>query len=362
MCNHSENRRANANTRLKAISEKIKSLDFQDCKVRVLNVDSQASYSNIVVQVIGEMSNKSEPHHKFVQTFVLAEQPNGYFVLNDIFRYLNDDEDEIVEDEEPQPEVLAEQAPTPAEGLTEPEPHVDDQVVTEDAAEEVDEKLEDERSEELQEDAADINGDDHLAATDEPLDEPEEESTQDALATDTTEQDTTEQPAEPEAASAASNDSSAEAAAPVQVPAPVSEAAPTKKTWASMLGGGVQKPAVPALPIAAPAQPKAPRPTQPAATSKTSAEPAPAQATTPVSASTPTSQSNGWQTAESKKSNRPQNKVGTEGTTLAYIKNVNEKVDARILREVLENFGELKYFDVSRPRVSILPSLFLSVC
>src|ERR1700712_232330 len=148
---------------MQAISDKIKSLDFQDCKVRVLNVDSQSSFSNIVVQVIGEMSNKSEPHHKFVQTFVLAEQPNGYFVLNDIFRYLNDDEDEIVEDEQPQVEDPAEQAPTPAEGLSEAQPHTDDQAVTEDAAEKVDEKLEEEQSEIPHEDAVDINGDDDAA-------------------------------------------------------------------------------------------------------------------------------------------------------------------------------------------------------
>ena len=45
-------------------------------------------------------------------------------------------------------------------------------------------------------------------------------------------------------------------------------------------------------------------------------------------------------------------KVGSDQISLAYIKNVNEKVDARVLKEVLETFGELKYFDVSRPRVS----------
>ncbi|KAL8954599.1 MAG: hypothetical protein Q9193_007180, partial [Seirophora villosa] len=45
------------------------------------------------------MSNKAAPHRKFVQTFVLAEQPNGYFVLNDIFRYIEDEED--FEPEEP---------------------------------------------------------------------------------------------------------------------------------------------------------------------------------------------------------------------------------------------------------------------
>ncbi|KAI9874216.1 MAG: hypothetical protein M1823_007737, partial [Watsoniomyces obsoletus] len=45
----------------------------------------------------------------------------------------------------------------------------------------------------------------------------------------------------------------------------------------------------------------------------------------------------------------PQAKAA-EANVLAYIKNVNEKVDARTLREVLERYGELKYFDVSRPR------------
>ncbi|KAH0545498.1 hypothetical protein GP486_008445, partial [Trichoglossum hirsutum] len=46
------------------------------------------------------MSNNAATHRKFVQTFVLAEQPNGYFVLNDIFRYINEEEEEEeVEDE-----------------------------------------------------------------------------------------------------------------------------------------------------------------------------------------------------------------------------------------------------------------------
>ncbi|PVH88926.1 NTF2-like protein [Cadophora sp. DSE1049] len=77
-----------------AIQERIKDLDFQDCKVRVSNVDSQASYDNIVIQVIGETSNKSAELKKFVQTFVLAQQPTGYFVLNDIFRYINEEGEE----------------------------------------------------------------------------------------------------------------------------------------------------------------------------------------------------------------------------------------------------------------------------
>ncbi|KIY03550.1 uncharacterized protein Z520_00241 [Fonsecaea multimorphosa CBS 102226] len=332
----------------KAISEKIKALDLQDCKVRVLNVDSQASFNNIVVQVIGEMSNKSEPHHKFVQTFVLAEQPNGYFVLNDIFRYLSDDEDEIVEDEQPQAEVPAEEPPTPAAGVADIPSHSGDVVATEDAVEKVDEILAEEKVEETQaaEEAAEVNGDAVPAPAEEAaeateLSGPTEEANN--VAQETTEPAVSEQPAEPEAVAA---EPATEAAAPAPTPA---EAPPAKKTWASMLGGGVQKPAVPALPLTPAPQPKAPRPTQPTQAPKAPVEPVPATPNT--TSSTPTSQSNGWQTADhSKKSNRPPNRTVSEGTTMAYIKNVNDKVDARILREVLEKYGELKYFDVARPR------------
>ncbi|EXJ87027.1 hypothetical protein A1O3_03984 [Capronia epimyces CBS 606.96] len=329
----------------KAISEKIKALDFQDCKVRVLNVDSQSSFSNIVVQVIGEMSNKSEPHHKFVQTFVLAEQPNGYFVLNDIFRYLSDEVDEIVEDEQPQPEVPAEEPVTPAEGLTDPQPHIEETVATEAAAEEVDEKLEEDKKETTLANATEVNGAIIPPPTEQPTEAPESSASPvqapEGQAADTP---AAAQQATPEAAPRAE---------PVVDPAPApptsAEVPTAKKTWASMLGGGTKAPAVPALPVATPAaQPKAPRPSQP-----TQAPKIPVEAAAPAnpSGSPVASQSNGWQTAEhSRKGNRPQNKPGPDGVVLAYIKNVNEKVDARVLREVLERFGELRYYDVSRPK------------
>lgn len=313
--------------------------------MRVLNVDSQSSFNNIVVQVIGEMSNKSEPHHKFVQTFVLAEQPNGYFVLNDIFRYLNDDEDEIVEDEQPQAEVPAEEPPTPVDGLANTQKAAEETVATEEAAEEVDEKLGEEEPEPVEEIGAEVNGAVVPPTADETTVEAPESSvtTEGAFAGETVDISTPEPPTEPEAAQP---ESTVETTAPAPVEAP-----PAKKTWASMLGGGVKTPAVPALPVTTPAaQPKPARPSQTTPASKTPAEPA--AATSNTTASTPTSQSNGWQTADhSKKGNRPQNKVAAEGVVLAYIKNVNEKVDARILRDVLESFGELKYFDVSRMRV-----------
>lgn len=90
------------------------SLGFEDCKVFVSNVDSQGSAEGgIVVQVIGEMSNRGGAWRKFSQTFFLAQQPNGYFVLNDMFRYMKEEGDDA-------DEALAAPAPdTPPPALTE---------------------------------------------------------------------------------------------------------------------------------------------------------------------------------------------------------------------------------------------------
>ena len=45
----------------------------------------------VIVQVLGELSNNYSVCHKFSQTFFLAQQPDGYYVLNDIFRFLKED-------------------------------------------------------------------------------------------------------------------------------------------------------------------------------------------------------------------------------------------------------------------------------
>ncbi|GAA6050287.1 hypothetical protein JCM3770_002772 [Rhodotorula araucariae] len=79
------------------IHAKIMSLQLEDCKVYISNVDSQGSAEHgIIVQVIGEMSNANGPWRKFAQTFFLAEQLNGYFVLNDICRYIKEEGDDDV--------------------------------------------------------------------------------------------------------------------------------------------------------------------------------------------------------------------------------------------------------------------------
>ncbi|KAI8335763.1 hypothetical protein BC941DRAFT_429292 [Chlamydoabsidia padenii] len=76
------------------IRQKIEELNFEDCKVLVTQVDSQVSAGNgILIQVLGEMCVMDGPSQKFSQTFFLAPQPNGYYVLNDIFRFLKDEVD-----------------------------------------------------------------------------------------------------------------------------------------------------------------------------------------------------------------------------------------------------------------------------
>lgn len=68
---------------------RFKELSLLNSKVIVSNVDSLRSLAfGIVVSVLGEMETSGQPARSFSQCFVLAEQPNGYFVLNDIFRYL----------------------------------------------------------------------------------------------------------------------------------------------------------------------------------------------------------------------------------------------------------------------------------
>lgn len=287
------------------------------------------------------MSNKNQPHHKFCQTFVLAEQPNGYFVLNDIFRYLSDDEDEIVEDEPARPEAPLSEPQTPVDPSV-PTPGADEIVDNPVTTAEVDEKLEEVKDEEPEAEPTSVNGQEEPAAEEPVAAEQEPDQVEEITPEAPAEIPATEEPAQP-----------AEPTSPPKAATPAPEAPPAKKTWASMLGGGAKaQPAVPALPTQA-AAPSAAKPTRPVQQPQTQA-PAADDVAAPSEAATAstTNQSNGWQMAgDGKKKGGPQAKEPEN--TLAYIKNVNDKVDARLLREALERHGELKYFDVSRPRVSI---------
>ena len=66
------------------------SLDYRDFRAEIKTVDSLESLNgSVLVMVTGALSSQSRPKRNFVQTFFLAPQEIGYFVLNDMFRYLD---------------------------------------------------------------------------------------------------------------------------------------------------------------------------------------------------------------------------------------------------------------------------------
>ena len=69
------------------IHSRILGLGFDECKVTISNLDCQASLNGgIIILVTGQLLNRNSVSKKFAQSFFLAEQPNGYYVLNDILR------------------------------------------------------------------------------------------------------------------------------------------------------------------------------------------------------------------------------------------------------------------------------------
>ncbi|KAI0023161.1 hypothetical protein F4780DRAFT_730199 [Xylariomycetidae sp. FL0641] len=357
---------ANVSVGRQAIQERIKELDFQDCKVRVSNVDSQASYEQIIIQVIGETSNKAGDPKKFVQTFVLAQQPSGYFVLNDILRYIDEDvEDEPAEAPVPA-EPVEEAATVPVEEAKAEEADqtkketVEETPATLDA---IDNKLEEVKA--TEQETAPANGEpaveaatEQAPAAPEPATKAEEpaaadpEVTAKEVAEETAKEE--EKPTDPSPTPVATRKPAAPAAAPAPAPAPAPAQPPKPMTWASRAAAAAgPKPVVPlpktATPPAAarttaPAQPAAAQPAAPAAPS---AEPAAAPA--------PAAESTEWQTAggDSKRQNRPQSISGPpaekEGT-MGYVKYVTEKVKNEDLRSTLAQHGELVYFDINRQK------------
>ncbi|XP_021672352.2 nuclear transport factor 2 isoform X3 [Hevea brasiliensis] len=78
---------------MQGINEKILSLNFKDYKAEIKTADAQKSYKEgVTVLVTGCLMGQDNLRRKFSQSFFLAPQDNGYFVLNDVFRYVEDNE------------------------------------------------------------------------------------------------------------------------------------------------------------------------------------------------------------------------------------------------------------------------------
>lgn len=348
----------------RAINERIKELDIQDCKVRVSNVDSQESFKNIVVQVIGEMSNKAAPHRKFVQTFVLAEQPNGYFVLNDIFRYIEDEEEDFEPEESPAAQPAETEEPAAALAASEV-PDQQQRVV-----EEVDQKLEAEvetqkaapeeytpesptSSGASAEVASDENKESEPAATVSVAEEQNKIKAEDAEKAAREINVEPEKPKDPDPTPIASPPKPVQAA-PTQAaapPAPPKPAAP--KTWANLVAAN--RVGVPAVPSSASSASPAPSQIKNTPASATQPANAPATSTEETQSRSQANGNAGWQTAgtdSNRRQTRGQSISGNpdKDTILGYVKNVTDKVDASILKSTLNQYGKLAYFDVSRAK------------
>ncbi|XP_076926796.1 nuclear transport factor 2-like [Bidens hawaiensis] len=79
-------------TTMKGINDKICSLDYTAYKAEIKTADAQESYKDgVVVLVTGFLTRKVDNRRKkFIQGFFLAPQDKGYFVLNDVFRYVDE--------------------------------------------------------------------------------------------------------------------------------------------------------------------------------------------------------------------------------------------------------------------------------
>ncbi|XP_068655244.1 nuclear transport factor 2-like [Aristolochia californica] len=78
-------------TTMQAIDEKIRSLDYSESRAEIKTVDAQESFNGgVLVLVTGCLTGKDKVKRNFTESFFLAPQDKGYFVLNDIFRYVDD--------------------------------------------------------------------------------------------------------------------------------------------------------------------------------------------------------------------------------------------------------------------------------
>lgn len=95
------------------INKKILSQDYTSFRVEILSADAQPSYKDgVLVVVTGCLTGSDNLKKKFTQSFFLAPQDKGYFVLNDVFRYV--DEYKSVDIESAPANDADENAPTDA--------------------------------------------------------------------------------------------------------------------------------------------------------------------------------------------------------------------------------------------------------
>ncbi|MFS8003617.1 putative Ras GTPase-activating protein-binding protein [Helianthus anomalus] len=114
-------------TTMEAINAKILSLNYGDFKAEIKSVDAQESLNGgVSVLVTGYTTGMDNIQQQFTQSFFLAPQDKGYFVLNDMFRYMNienhhDEDHAPIEDvvASATPEQVSEVVPVPENNIPE---------------------------------------------------------------------------------------------------------------------------------------------------------------------------------------------------------------------------------------------------
>lgn len=327
------------------------------------------------------MSNNGLPNRKFSQTFFLAEQPNGYYVLNDIFRYLKDDEDteegeeydfELVEEavaeaivseavaiavDEVIDEIVEQMEDLTTKETTKTEIGIEGDTIKIEETVNVEPALPVPEPQGLPSpsngNTQPVNGDSPVTETEhqpEPEPEPEPEpqveepvvSTLAALIV--VEAVPLPPPAEEEKAAIPPMKEPERAPTPVAIPKSTPAPVPTKpKTWANL--------------VAANATPPAPAAQAVASVIPTQSSPSPSTTTSVVvpTSNTPTIPvgDSQWQTTNSKRHSRVTSVPTGAATspTEAYLKNVSESVTHQALKDVFSKFGPLKRVEIMRPKV-----------
>lgn len=86
---------------LQGIDEKILSMNYSEYLAQIKTVDAQESLDGgVIVLVTGYLIGKDNVKRGFTQTFFLATQDKGYYVSNDIFRYVEDADQQEEEEEQ----------------------------------------------------------------------------------------------------------------------------------------------------------------------------------------------------------------------------------------------------------------------
>ncbi|KAH9602695.1 hypothetical protein KSS87_018264 [Heliosperma pusillum] len=115
---------------LQGIDEKILSLNCKDFIAEIKTADAQQSLSDgVVVLVTGYLTGRDNLKKKFAQSFFLAPQEKGFYVLNDVFRYVEDEDtkeavsapaDDTIENVQPALQTPEPEQPSHAADVPEP--------------------------------------------------------------------------------------------------------------------------------------------------------------------------------------------------------------------------------------------------